>query len=108
MKAKIINFLGFLAGAISIFGILWAPGHLIFHDIPTAVRGYEEIAVEWEYEDDSMGIQTVKRATKTVKQKVTGGDVVGMILEDLMIGILSFGVQIPFWKDFLEIEEKRT
>lgn len=104
MKAKVMQFFEMAAWAISIFGILWGPGHLIFHDIPTAVRGYEEIAVEWEYEDDSMGIQTVKRATKTVKQKVSGGEIVGMILQDLMIGVLSFGVQIPFWKSFLGIE----
>ena len=104
MKAKIIRFFEAAAMAVSIFGILWAPGHLIFHDIPTAVRGYEEVAVEWEYEEDSLGINTVKRATKTLKHKVSGGEALAMILEDLMIGVLSFGVQIPFWKSFLGIE----
>ena len=104
MKAKIIRFFEAAAMVVSIFGILWAPGHLIFHDIPTAVRGYEEVAVEWEYEEDSLGINTVKRATKTLKHKVSGGEVLAMILEDLMIGVLSFGVQIPFWKSFLGIE----
>lgn len=104
MKAKIIRFFEAAAMAVSIFGILWAPGHLIFHDIPTAVRGYEEIAVEWEYEDNYMGTQSVKHVTKTAKRTISGGEVFGMILEDLMIGVLSFGVQIPFWKSFLEIE----
>ena len=83
-------------------GHQWLPGHLIFHDIPTALRGYEEVAVEWEYEDDTLG--SGKRPAATVKRKVSGGEVFGMIAEDLMIGILSFGVWAPLLKDFLDIE----
>ena len=52
MKSKIFHFFETAALIVAMFGILWGPGHLVFHDIPTAVRGYEEVAVEWEYEDD--------------------------------------------------------
>ena len=83
-------------------GHQWLPGHLIFHDIPTALRGYEEVAVEWEYEDDTLG--SGRRPASTVKRKVSGGEVFGMIAEDLMIGLLSFGVWAPLLKDFLDIE----
>lgn len=104
MKGKIFHFFEFLALIVAMFGILWGPGHLIFHDIPTAVRGYEEIAVEWEYEDDTLG--SGKRPAATVKRNVSGGEAFGMIVEDLMITLLSFGVWVPFLKDFLEIEDK--
>ena len=100
MKSKIFHFFETAALIVAMFGILWAPGHLIFHDIPTAVRGYEEIAVEWEYEDDG------RRPAETVKRNVSGGEAFGMIVEDLMITLLSFGVWVPFLKDFLEIEEE--
>ena len=104
MKSKIFRFFEGLALVFGMFGILWAPGRLIFHDIPTAVRGYEEIVVEWEYEEDYMGVERQKRPTATVKHKVSGGEVFGMIVEDLLIGILSFGVWVPFLKDFWEID----
>ena len=102
MKSKIFRFFEIIALIVAMFGILWGPGHLIFHDIPTALRGYEEIAVEWEYEDDTLG--SGRRPASTVKRKVSGGEVFGMIAEDLMISILSFGVWVPFLKDFWGIE----
>lgn len=66
------------------------------------MRGYEEIAVEWEYTDDTLG--SGKRPAGTVKRRVSGGEVFGMIVRGLMIGILSFGVWVPFLKDFWDIE----
>jgi hypothetical protein len=102
MKNKIFHFFETVALIVAMFGILWAPGHLIFHDIPTALRGYEEIAVEWEYEDDTLG--SGRHAASTMKRRVSGGEVFGMIVEDLMIGLLSFGVWAPFLKDVWDIE----
>ncbi len=96
-KAKkiIVN----IASVLSLFGLIFSVGRLVFHDIPTLIRGYEEVALEYEYEEDYdyMGIaQDDKTATKSYKKPVSTEDAISMIFEDAVICILSAGVFILY------------
>lgn len=100
---KIKNIVASIASAVSVLGIIWACGRLIMHDIPALISGYEEIAIETEEEMNDYG-QSYERATKTVNKRVEVSEAIGMIIENLMIGVLSAGVLItyPIYREYSE------
>ena len=68
-KIKIQKIIIVIAEVCAFFGLVWSPGRLILHDIPALVRGYEYVAVEWDYDDDFMGIEE-RVPTEKVKKKL--------------------------------------
>ncbi len=94
-----------IADVVALFALIFSVGRLVVHDIPTLIRGYEEVALEYEYEEDDnyMGIaQDKKVVTKSYKKPVSAGDAISMILENVVICVLSAGVFIlyPLYKKY--------
>ena len=100
---KIKNIVVRIASIVALLGIIWACGRLIIHDIPTLISGYEEIVIETKEQTNNYG-QSYEIVTKTVNKRVESLDAIGMIIENLMIGVLSAGVLItyPIYREYSE------
>ena len=67
-----------IAMVLALLSLIYGTGHLVVNDIPTTIRGYQEI----------------QTSTKTVMKEVSFSDALVMIINDLSLIILSGAVLI--------------
>lgn len=75
----------------AMFCIPWSVGRIVFHDIPTMIRGYEYVTIETEYDDNFMGIPQ-EEITKKQKKKISFWDASGDLITNLATLIISVGL----------------
>ena len=95
MKYKIKKIIVTIASICAAIGVLWGAGRIVFHDIPTMIRGYDYVAIETGEYDDYMGI-THEVVTKEVKRKVSFGDAFSDFFTNFIILATSLGFFITY------------
>ena len=102
-KQKIKNIIVTIAGVCASLGFFWCEGRIVFHDIPTMIRGYDYVAIETDYVDDYMGNEH-QVVTKEAKRKVSFGETFSEFITNFMILTISLGffIILPSYKDNLD------
>ena len=83
-KKIIVN----IAIVLAFFSLIWGAVQLVGSDIPSLIRGYEEIPIEYIEDENWMGITQIE-VSETVKKEITAEEGISKIIDTVILLILS-------------------
>ena len=83
-KKIIVN----IAIVLAFFSLIWGAVQLVGSDIPSLIRGYEEIPIEYIEDENWMGITQIE-VSETVKKEITAEEGISRIIDTVILIILS-------------------